>query len=107
MLYCEPCAEKNNWPKIADRTVGDCKYCSQRAVCYNAPSSDLPQPKEPVHEVIKGHPLPWRFSYQPKGWGMSSVIFDADNQCVMHTSTEPKIYRFLTEVVNKAHGFDE
>ena len=53
--------------------------------------------------ILEKHPTPWRFEKSPKGWGWgnSSVIFDANDKCVLHTRVDLKLYEFLTNTVNK------
>ncbi len=43
MFYCDPCAQKNNWPESFSRSFGKCEVCGERAPCYDTPSRLLPK----------------------------------------------------------------
>lgn len=43
MFYCEPCRIKNNWPESFGRSRGPCEMCGKNAICWDRPSSSLPE----------------------------------------------------------------
>lgn len=42
MFYCEACRLRNGWPESFCRSRGLCEMCDAPAVCYDVPSSRLP-----------------------------------------------------------------
>lgn len=45
MFYCEPCRVQMDWPDSFVRSYGPCELCRKSALCYDRPSSSLPDPK--------------------------------------------------------------
>lgn len=43
MFYCETDRIKNGWPESLARSVGHCEVCGEERVCYDVPSSQLPE----------------------------------------------------------------
>lgn len=54
MFYCEDCQAKNNWPESFSMSRGGCEMCGKMAVCYDTPSSQLPDRKPESDEVLLG-----------------------------------------------------
>lgn len=50
MFYCDPCAEKNDYPRTMFRSHGRCECCGNTAVCNERASKDLPAPRRRVDE---------------------------------------------------------
>lgn len=48
MFYCDPCGQKNSWPRDfwSPLSRGTCECCGNVATCYDVPSACLPSPKE-------------------------------------------------------------
>lgn len=47
MFYCDPCADKHNWPQTMFKSLGTCEMCgAKQQVCNDTPSSRLPLPSE-------------------------------------------------------------
>lgn len=47
MFYCESCRVENNWPTGFSQSRGPCELCGITEVCYDLPSSWLPETKKP------------------------------------------------------------
>lgn len=47
MFFCGPCREVNGWPESLSRSHGTCEVCDRPAVCFDVPSSRLPDPPLP------------------------------------------------------------
>lgn len=45
MFYCENCADENEWPLSAHRSLGNCEMCGSTAACCDVPSRSLPMAK--------------------------------------------------------------
>lgn len=68
MFYCDPCAERHEWPHpTLFRSLGLCEMCDTRKVCNETPSKELPPSKfhpanqkvaSQAQQVIKAHPMP-------------------------------------------------
>ena len=43
MLYCNSCAEKNDYPKTIFKSYGCCEICGEMTDCNNVKSSKLPK----------------------------------------------------------------
>lgn len=48
MFYCDPCGEKNDWPRFGMMSWGNCEMCGELASCWDVPSSSLPMPSDVV-----------------------------------------------------------
>jgi hypothetical protein len=46
MFYCDPCADKREWPPSLSRSYGRCEICDEMSVCNDKPSRHLPPPKQ-------------------------------------------------------------
>jgi hypothetical protein len=54
MFYCEEDRIKNDWPCSLMQSYGRCELCGKTAVCYDRPSSSLPDPKsKPKENSVK------------------------------------------------------
>lgn len=53
MFYCEDCRKKNNWPETASRSHGKCEMCGIVGLCYDVPSSRLPEPKKETRSLTE------------------------------------------------------
>lgn len=45
MFYCNPCAEKYEYPETIFKSEGRCECCGNSATCNETKSSNLPLPK--------------------------------------------------------------
>ena len=45
MFYCEPCRVEEEWPNSISQSYGQCELCNNVEVCWNRPSSSLPDSK--------------------------------------------------------------
>lgn len=64
MFYCDPCAEKRDWPRTLLRSSGPCEVCGGDADCNDCPSKYLPLPRPQDNQPVE---VPFSFSGERVG----------------------------------------
>ena len=59
MFYCEECRKARNWPESYSQSRGPCELCKKLTVCYDRPSSSLPNIHVPS-PTIEEPMLQWK-----------------------------------------------
>jgi hypothetical protein len=58
MFYCEKCGKKNQWPTdfFIPQSHGPCEMCGRPALCFDVPSSRLPDPPSATGRLSSNEP---------------------------------------------------
>jgi hypothetical protein len=87
MFYCEECRRKRDWPQAFTTSFGKCECCGLTNICYELPSSLLPEPKEPnpsvnmVHKKVK-LPHPYMItSHRSLGKEVRMKLYSEEQVC--------------------------
>lgn len=58
MFYCNPCKVVRNWPESGMISLGPCEICGTVTMCFDRPSSTLPEPAKPEATEFPDEKIP-------------------------------------------------